>query len=1067
MNRKMKAHRCVLMVAFLATLASGVFAEEYAIKSPNGKVSASFDVKNGALFYSVFQEGRPVVSPSKVEIFADAKMAVVEHSVHENDSSWKPVWGPFSTIRDHHRELILSLKADGIPVKLHCRAFDMGVGFRFVLPEESKGKEITFTSGCNIAGDVLYYSPQGERAMAGPVPLDAIKLIKVPLMIEHPDGRAAALMESDLFSADGFEQMTIQSNPETKGPVSSSSAISLGGGHVTAWRVLLLGETMGDFLENTVVLNLAAPCQIDDVSWIKPGKGIWEWRIRGYNNGQFRYNLNAQTLNHYIDFLAEQGFEWLNIDCTWSKRQAELEKVFVHAKAKGVKLMLYYDIRNSVFIEEDKLFGHYAELGAYGIKHGLARDNAEFSRNAIKGAAESKLLINFHDRPCPMAGVERTMPNMITHEYCHAQQDGRRAFTPEEFIKMAMVNALVGPLDQANGNFGINSINAGERIAGPRKRNSYISTVVSEVARTLVSYSGLLLLPDAPEEYLKKADLFEYMKAMPATWDDTRVLQAKIGKYISMARRSGDDWFVGSVNNQQARTLQLTLDFLKPGTAYEATLYQDAADAHGIENPEAYSIATATVKLGDVIPAKMALGGGHAMIIRPVKPVVEQAATPNIVLVFADDMAWADVGYNGQKNFETPHIDQLAAEGMRFNHAYSGASVCSPSRACLISGMYSPRHHIYHPGNRARGKLEYMKLAVPNREVRNETYDWFPAIGNLAPDVNSLAKVLKPAGYVSARYGKWHVGRNRQGFDISMEPRNGYRDKDCTKNLTDAGIKFMRENKDRPFFLFVSLFDVHKPLVADPEVVEKYQAKKEQKGGDFNPVYAAMVEAVDNSVGRLRAELHELGLEDNTLFIFTSDNGGYPDATSNLPLYGYKGTLYEGGIRIPTCMAWPNRIHPGSTCDTPITSVDFLPTFAELAGTSLAQSKYPVDGVSMLPLMMGKAIDERAIFWHFPLYANIDHGIAPGTFPVFGTDRLYWRGVPATVIRRGKYKLLYYYEDQSSKLFDVVNDIGESKDLSAEQPEIAAQLLAELKAWTAAVDAPVPDRINPVFNPNN
>ncbi|MFC1765051.1 sulfatase-like hydrolase/transferase, partial [Planctomycetota bacterium] len=982
-------------------------------------------------------------------------------------TSWKPVWGRFSTIRDHHGELTLSLMADGTPVQLLCRAFDTGVGFRFVMSEESKGKDTAFFSACNVVGEVQYYSPEGEKGVNGPVSLNEMENIQVPLMIEHPDGRSLALMESDLYSATGFGAMEIHSDAETNGPVSSSTAVSTGGGHVTAWRVLLIGDTMGDFLENTVVLNLAAPCQLDDVSWIKPGKGIWDWRIRGYRNGQFRYNLNEQTLNHLIDFVAEQGFEWLNIDAGWSKRKANLEGVFAHAKAKGIKLMLYYDVRNSVFIEKEKLFEHYAGLDAAGIKHGIIRNDAALMRYAIKEAAENKLLINFHDRPCPMAGAERTMPNLITYEYCHAQQDGRKAFTPETFIKMAMVNALVAPLDQANGNFGIKSINAGERSLGPRTRNSYISTVVSETARTLVSYSGLVFLPDAPEEYLKKADLFEYLKAMPATWDDTHVLQSKIGDYISIARRTGDDWFVGTVNNQEARTLELSLDFLKPGTPYEATLYQDAADAHGLDNPEVYTITTATVKRSDVISAKMAVGGGHAMTLRPVKPVVEQAATPNIVLVIADDMAWADVGYNGQKDFETPHIDRLAADGMRFNHAYSGASVCSPSRACLISGMYSPRHNIYHPGNRARGKLECMKLAVPNRVVRNETYDWFAAIGDLDPGVNSLAKVLKPAGYVSARYGKWHVGRNEQGFDISRDVRNGYRIKDGTEQLTDGGIEFMRENKDRPFFLFVSYYDVHKPLVADPAVVKKYQAKKEQSGRDFNPVYAAMMEAVDTGVGRLRAELRTLGLEDNTLFIFNSDNGGYPDATSNLPLYGYKGTLYEGGIRIPTCMAWPSKIQPGSSCDTPVTFVDYLPTFAELVGTSLAQSKYPVDGVSMLPLMKGQAIDERPIFWHFPLYANVDHAVAPGTFPVFGTDNLYWRGVPATVIRRGNYKLLYYYEDQSVKLFDVVNDMGETQDLSAKQPEIAAQLLAELKAWTAAVDAPVPDRINPVFNPNN
>ena len=632
------------MFALLLTLVLGVFANDFTVKSPDGLVSASFELKNGALFYSVSRNGIPVIISSKVEIFSGAKMKLVDQSVREIDSYWEPLWGQYSSIRDHHRELSLSLAADGIPVTLLCRVFDTGVGFRFVMSEASKGKEMIFTSGCNIAGDVLYYSPQGEKDMAGPVVLDSIDLINVPLMIAHSDGRATALMESDLYSAEGFESMTILSDPHTKCPVSSSSALSLGEGHVTPWRVLLLGDSMGEFLENTVVLNLAAPCQLDDVSWIKPGRGIWDWRIRGYDNGQFINNLDEQTLMHLTDFIADQGFEWLNIDAGWSKKQAELEAVFAHAKELGIKLMLYYDIRNSVFIEEDRLFEHYAELGASGIKHGLARNDAAFTRRAIKKAADNKLLINFHDRPCPMAGAERTMPNLITYEYCHAQQDARRAFTPEEFIKMAMVNALVGPLDQANGNFGINSINAGERKLGPRKRNSYISTVVSEVSRTLVTYSGLFLLPDAPEEYLKKADLFEFLKAMPASWDDTRVLQAKIGEYISIARRTGDDWFVGTVNNQEERTLQLNLDFLNPGITYRATIYKDAPDAHGLENPEAYEIVTTTVKKGDLIPAKMALGGGFAMILRP------DRLLPNIVVVIADDMAWADVGYNGQKN---------------------------------------------------------------------------------------------------------------------------------------------------------------------------------------------------------------------------------------------------------------------------------------------------------------------------------------------------------------------------------------------------------------------------------
>lgn len=446
---------------------------------------------------------------------------------------------------------------------------------------------------------------------------------------------------------------------------------------------------------------------------------------------------------------------------------------------------------------------------------------------------------------------------------------------------------------------------------------------------------------------------------------------------------------------------------------------------------------------------------------------------PNIVLILADDMAWADVGYNGQKHYKTPNIDRLAKSGMRFNHAYSGASVCSPTRACLITGMYSPRHNIYHPGDRARGQLKYMRLAVPNRQVKNKTYDWFTATGSLRPDHNSLAKTLKKEGYVSARFGKWHVGPEdlTMGFDISStsdkpgDTKKHYKNPKSAEQLTNAGIAFMQKHKDRPFFLFVSHFEVHKPLVSDPALVAKYKEQRAKAGGKFNPTYAAMMETIDTSVGRLHKEIKRLKLASNTLLIFTSDNGGYPGATSNRPLHGYKGTLFEGGIRVPTCMVWPGTVKPGSQCNTPITSVDFLPTFAEVAGGSLARSKYPVDGVSFLPLLRGQTIDERAIFWHFPLYADLDGGAAPGTQPIFGTNRRYWRGVPATAIRRGNYKLIHYYETKTSKLFDVVNDIGETRDLATSNPEVAGKLLTELKAWTSETKAPIPTRLNPTFNP--
>jgi glucan 1,4-alpha-glucosidase len=620
----MRRHVLAVWVSLLAV--TNVLAAPVVVKSPDGRTAVSLEVKDGALLYSVQQGNRQVVVPSRVEIFAGSKMSIVEHSVRENDRSWKPVYGQFSEIRDHHRELTLSLKAGGTPVKLLCRAFDTGVGFRFVLSRESKGKQLTFANSYHPVDESGSYFHGGESGSKGPVKLATQKRLAVPLVTVRKGGGVVAFLESDLYSAVGFESMGIRFNVARKTIDASSAAVSAGEGQLTPWRVVLLGDTIGDLLVNTVCLNLAAPCRLGAAGWVKPGKGLWDWRIHGYNNGKFVYGIDTRSYLHLIDFCAEQGIELLTIDDHWFKTakdgkmvvapEVDIQKVMAYAKQKGVQIMLYYDRKKGNF-GDATLFSHYAELGASGMKYGFMGRKAGFTRDAINAAAENKMLINFHDGPCPMTGVERTMPNLITREYCHAQQDSRRAFTPSSFLKMAMVSALVGPLDQANGNFGIRSINAGERQKGPRKRNSYISTVVSEVARTLVIYTGLITLPDAPEEYLKKADLFEFLKTMPATWDDTRVIHASIGNTISVARRTGDRWFVGSVNNEEARDLDITLDFLEAGRTYEATLYQDASAAHGVKNPEAYEIKKITVKQGNVVPAKMAVGGGHAMILRP------------------------------------------------------------------------------------------------------------------------------------------------------------------------------------------------------------------------------------------------------------------------------------------------------------------------------------------------------------------------------------------------------------------------------------------------------------------
>lgn len=443
---------------------------------------------------------------------------------------------------------------------------------------------------------------------------------------------------------------------------------------------------------------------------------------------------------------------------------------------------------------------------------------------------------------------------------------------------------------------------------------------------------------------------------------------------------------------------------------------------------------------------------------------------PNIIFVMADDLGWRDVGFNGAEFFETPHLDTLRKGGMNFTDAYPGASNCMPSRACIMTGTYIPRTQMWTPGGGAKGRSAYMKFLVPQRYT-NKGKDAFPSKTILPGSFTSIAEVLKPAGYTSGHLGKWHLGPDPQGFDLSDSSGKGtpitktfYGNIDVAETLTDASLKFIEANREKPFFLYLCHYDVHTPIRARAAVVEKYKKKLASKewSRQWNTTYAAMVEAVDTSVGRIQAKLKELKLEERTLFIFTSDNGGFAGATTNEPLKAAKGAFYEGGIRVPLVMTWPGVIEAGSTCATPVTGVDYLPTFAALARAELPE-KQPVDGVSVVPLLKGKTLPERSIFWHYPLYLSGSGYNKP--INICGTVTPYWRTTPCSVIRQGDYKLIEFFEDSRTELYNLKLDMGEQQDLAKKEPEKAAALLAELKAWQKKTEAVIPDKPNPDFNP--
>jgi arylsulfatase A-like enzyme len=433
---------------------------------------------------------------------------------------------------------------------------------------------------------------------------------------------------------------------------------------------------------------------------------------------------------------------------------------------------------------------------------------------------------------------------------------------------------------------------------------------------------------------------------------------------------------------------------------------------------------------------------------------------PNIVYILADDLGWTDTATYGSKYYETPNIDRLAAQGMKLTR-YHNCQNCQPSRAALMSGQYGPRTGIYTVGSIGRFEWE----GRPLRPVDN--------VEQLPLEKITIAQSLKQAGYATAMFGKWHLGSGGdyhpgkrgfdeaivsmgQHFDFKTNPKTDYpKGQYLADFLTDHAVDFIKRKKDGPFFLYLPHYAVHTPHDAKEELIAHFKPKP-GVGGHNNPTYAAMIASVDESVGRVMKTLDELGIADNTVLIFSSDNGGVGgyvregvkasgDITDNAPLRSGKGSLYEGGTRDPFVVRWPGRISPGSTCDVPAIHVDVYPTFLEIAGAK-APVGYVLDGESLVPLLRdGRATLKRdAIYQHFPGYLGAGAGS--------------WRTTPVGLIEVGDWKLMEFFEDGRFELYNLKNDIGETKNLAKEMPDKVKELHAKMLAWRAAIKAPMPTK---------
>ncbi len=447
---------------------------------------------------------------------------------------------------------------------------------------------------------------------------------------------------------------------------------------------------------------------------------------------------------------------------------------------------------------------------------------------------------------------------------------------------------------------------------------------------------------------------------------------------------------------------------------------------------------------------------------------------PNFVFILADDLGWSDLPVYGNKFNEAPNITKLADEGMKFDNAYAACPVCSPTRASIQSGQYPARVGItdFITGH----WRPYEETTVPINRTQ------YLSLENI-----TFAEKLKEVGYANGFFGKWHLGwgdfiPTNQGYDEQVvyngggffefgsrtdPPTDFPEDKILSEALTDLSISFIERNKDKPFFLFLAHYDVHVQLDAQQELIDKYLAKEKVKGYPSNAVYAAMIENIDTSVGRVEAKLEELGLSEKTIVIFFSDNGGLESrfdkipllakskfhvyendtllylATSNSPLRAEKGTVYEGGIREPLIIKWPGNVQKGSINHFVVTSVDFYPTFLELAGVATDPNQV-LDGISLVDnLINSKESYERPIFWHYPVYHH---------------------DVPASVIRKGDFKLIENLVNSSLELYNLSEDLGETINLVRSKPEKASELYKLLQEWQQDVKAEFPVR-NPNFDP--
>ncbi|MBK1791804.1 glycoside hydrolase family 97 protein [Persicirhabdus sediminis] len=623
--------------------------------SPDRRNALSVFEENGEIYYQLERDGKAILAKSTLGLqWGDiAPVWKVEsmNTSHHN-ATWQPVFGKRENIVDDYQELQINLNpADGGKVDLTVifRVYDEGIAYRYHLTSidgENPNSELSITqdlSEFHFAIDGTSWSYNGERPNVGPETFSEIDgTRRLPTTVKSEQGYFS-ITEAQLVN---FSWMDIFSKSNSTHFYCKIEPSTVTLPFSTPWRVLLTSDTPGGLIDASLVENLNPPAPNGEFEWVKPGVTFWDWRTWGYKTDDgFEYGLDMKSWKRFIDYASATNVPYLLLDANWYGKEfdpksdpttsrdhlvfqsdnghierkdapadwkdpIDIPALIKYGNEKNVGIFLYINDKARINYDFENTLKTYQEWGAAGIKYGFMRgkgrqDKVNKTNQIIQLCAKYKLMCNFHDNPVMPSGDYRTWPNCTTREYCHAQADGKRSFSPTTFHTSIFVNMLGGPIDMNNGMFGLTDAHTDR----PRVFQPIPSTIVGECARTLIVFSGQSIILDAPESYAEHPELFDFIANQSQPWLESRTLAGEIGEYAVMMRRNKDNILLAATTNEQARELNVDLKFLKAGQ-WTATIFQDAADAHFESNKEAYQSKTLQVSAEDTLELKLAPGGG-------------------------------------------------------------------------------------------------------------------------------------------------------------------------------------------------------------------------------------------------------------------------------------------------------------------------------------------------------------------------------------------------------------------------------------------------------------------------